>query len=126
MRSHSPASLRDCAGPTGPRAQRPRSGSETTNGLVPIAWRFGMKVCVSGASGQLGRLVAQELMGRLAGGEIVLVSRTPEALPDFSDRGVEVRYGDFDVPDSLVDAFSGCDRLLLIILLAGGGLVGQR
>jgi NAD(P)H dehydrogenase (quinone) len=85
-----------------------------------------MKVCVSGASGQLGRLVAQELMGRLAVGEIVLASRTPEALPDFIDRGVEVRYGDFDVPDSLVEAFSGCGRLLLISSMDFGRRLAQH
>jgi NAD(P)H dehydrogenase (quinone) len=85
-----------------------------------------MKVGVSGASGQLGRLVGQELMGRLAIEEIVLVSRTPEALPDFVDRGVEARYGDFDAPDSLVEAFSGCDRLLLISSMAFGRRVEQH
>jgi NAD(P)H dehydrogenase (quinone) len=85
-----------------------------------------MKVGVSGASGQLGRLVGQELMGRLAIEEIVLVSRTPEALPDFVDRGVEVRYGDFDAPDSLEEAFSGCDRMLLISSMAFGRRLDQH
>ena len=85
-----------------------------------------MRVGVSGASGQLGRLVGQELMGRLPIDEIVLVSRTPEALLDFVDRGVEVRYGDFDAPGSLVEAFSGCDRLLLISSMAFGRRVEQH
>jgi NAD(P)H dehydrogenase (quinone) len=85
-----------------------------------------MRVCVSGASGQLGRLVAEELLTRLEVEEIVLVSRTPEALPEFLDRGVEVRYGDFDVPDSLPEAFSGCDRLLLISTMAVGRRLEQN
>jgi NAD(P)H dehydrogenase (quinone) len=85
-----------------------------------------MRVGVSGASGQLGRLVGEELMGRLNVEDMVLVSRTPEALPEFADRGVEVRYGDYDIPGSLVDAFSGCDRLLLISSLAVGRRVEQH
>lgn len=85
-----------------------------------------MRVCVSGASGQLGRLVGEELMTRLEVEDVVLTSRTPEALPEFFDRGVEVRYGDFDVPGSLVDAFSGCDRVLLISTMAFGRRVEQH
>jgi NAD(P)H dehydrogenase (quinone) len=81
-----------------------------------------VKICVSGASGQLGRLVAEELLGEVDRGEIVLMSRTPEALPEFVDRGVEVRYGDFDAPQSLPDAFAGCDRVFLISSMA----IGQR
>jgi NAD(P)H dehydrogenase (quinone) len=85
-----------------------------------------MRVCVSGASGQLGRLVGEELMARLELDEIVLVSRTPEALPEFLDRGVEVRYGDFDRPGSLQEAFSGCDRVLLISSMAFGRRLEQH
>jgi NAD(P)H dehydrogenase (quinone) len=65
-------------------------------------------------------------MGRLEVGEIVMMSRTPEALPEFLDRGVEVRYGDFDVPESLVEAFSGCDRVLMISSMAVGRRVEQH
>jgi NAD(P)H dehydrogenase (quinone) len=92
----------------------------------PYCLEVAMRVCVSGASGQLGRLVGEELMGRLEVGEIVMMSRTPEALPEFVDRGVEVRYGDFDVPESLVEAFSGCDRVLLISSMAVGRRVEQH
>lgn len=73
-----------------------------------------MKVVVSGASGQLGRLVAEQLLGALPSEEIILVSRTPNALAEFEALGCEVRYGDFDEPASLKGAFSGGDRLLLI------------
>jgi NAD(P)H dehydrogenase (quinone) len=85
-----------------------------------------MKICVSGASGQLGRLVGEELLGHLEAHELVLMSRTPEALPEFADRGVEVRYGDFDEPGSLAEAFAGCDRLLLISSMAVGRRVEQH
>jgi NAD(P)H dehydrogenase (quinone) len=85
-----------------------------------------MKVCVSGSSGQLGRLVAEELLARLEVEEIVLMSRRPEALTEFAQRGVEVRYGDFDIPQSLAEAFSGCDRVLLISTLAMGRRLEQH
>ena len=73
-----------------------------------------MRVVVSGASGQLGRLVTEQLLGALPSEEIILVSRVPNAVAEFEALGCEVRYGDFDEPASLKDAFSGGDRLLWI------------
>ncbi|MDQ1567115.1 MAG: hypothetical protein QOF96_1995 [Actinomycetota bacterium] len=73
-----------------------------------------MSVIVTGASGKLGRMVAENLMDRLPPAELVLVSRHPEALRDFAARGADVRYGNFDEPHSLSDAFAGGDRMLLI------------
>jgi NAD(P)H dehydrogenase (quinone) len=73
-----------------------------------------MRVIVTGASGQLGRLVTQRLLEYVAPAQVILVTRRPEALADLTQRGAEVRYGDFDEPASLVGAFSGGDRMLLI------------
>jgi NAD(P)H dehydrogenase (quinone) len=64
---------------------------------------------VSGASGQLGRLTAELLLG--AGAEPILVTRTPEAVADL---GCEARVGDYGEPDSLRDAYAGAERILLI------------
>ena len=64
---------------------------------------------VSGASGQLGRLTAELLLG--AGAEPILVTRTPEAVAGL---GCETRFGDYADPDSLGDAYAGAERLLLI------------
>jgi NAD(P)H dehydrogenase (quinone) len=85
-----------------------------------------MKVIVTGASGQLGRLVAEHLLDRLSPAEIILVSRRPHALADFADRGVDVRRGDFDDPESLPDAFAGGDRMLLISTMSVGQRVEQH
>ena len=68
---------------------------------------------VTGASGQLGRLVVQQLLERKVG-KVIATTRNPDELKDFADRGVEVRKADFDVQAELVAAFSGADRLLLI------------
>jgi NAD(P)H dehydrogenase (quinone) len=66
-----------------------------------------MRVIATGASGKLGRLVAESLMGRIAPSELVLVTRHPEALRELGARGADVRYGDFDDPASLPIAFAG-------------------
>jgi NAD(P)H dehydrogenase (quinone) len=73
-----------------------------------------MNVIVTGAAGHLGRLVAEQLLERLPAGQVILVSRRPEALREFGLRGADVRYGDFDDPASLPDAFAGGRRMLLI------------
>jgi NAD(P)H dehydrogenase (quinone) len=85
-----------------------------------------MNVIVTGASGNLGRLVAESLMERLAPEQIILVTRRPEALGEFRARGVQVRYGDFDDPESLPAAFAGGRRMLLISTDAIGRRVPQH
>jgi NAD(P)H dehydrogenase (quinone) len=85
-----------------------------------------MSVIVTGASGNLGRLVAENLMERLTPEQVVLVTRRPEALSEFQARGASVRYGDFDDPDSLPAAFAGGRRMLLISTDAIGRRVGQH
>jgi NAD(P)H dehydrogenase (quinone) len=85
-----------------------------------------MSVIVTGASGKLGRLVAENLMARLAPEQLVLVTRHPAALSEFAARGVDVRRGDFDDPASLPKAFAGGRRLLLISTDAIGRRVAQH
>jgi NAD(P)H dehydrogenase (quinone) len=66
---------------------------------------------ITGASGHLGRLVTQELLDRgVAAEDLVLITRTPDALADRQN----VRHGDWTAPDSLPEALAGVDRLLLI------------
>jgi NAD(P)H dehydrogenase (quinone) len=85
-----------------------------------------MSVVITGASGHLGRLVAEELLARMPASELVLVSRHPEAIADLGERGATVRRGDFDDPASLAPAFEGGERLLLISTLAVGRRVPQH
>lgn len=68
---------------------------------------------VTGASGQLGRLVVEAL---LQGGaaRVIATSRTPEALVDYERHGVDVRAADFSRPQNLPSAFSGATHLLVI------------
>jgi NAD(P)H dehydrogenase (quinone) len=85
-----------------------------------------MSVIVTGASGHLGRLVADQLLERLEPEDLVLVTRRPEALRELRARGADVRYGDFDEPASLPDAFAGGRRMLLISTDAVGRRVRQH
>lgn len=77
---------------------------------------------VTGASGQLGRLVIASLLDRVPAGEIVAAVRDPAKVQDLAARGVQVRQADYDRPDTLAAAFAGADKVLLV----SGNAVGQR
>jgi NAD(P)H dehydrogenase (quinone) len=71
-------------------------------------------IVVTGASGQLGRLVVNGLLQKVPAAELAVVVRSPEKVADFAALGVQVRQGDYDQPETLVAAFKGADKLLLI------------
>jgi NAD(P)H dehydrogenase (quinone) len=81
-----------------------------------------MSIAITGASGAFGRMAAERLLTMVAPAQLVLVTRTPAALAEFAARGAQVRFGDFDKPESLREAFKGADKLLLISTLD----VGER
>jgi NAD(P)H dehydrogenase (quinone) len=81
-----------------------------------------MTIGISGAGGQLGRGVADKLLGQVDPSELVLVTRNPDMLGSYADRGVSVRRGDFDDTASLAEAYGGVDTLLLI----SGADIGRR
>jgi NAD(P)H dehydrogenase (quinone) len=90
-------------------------------GLGPLA-AAQERIIVSGASGQLGGLVVEELLTREVDPKrLILVSRTPDALQQYAARGASVRFGDFTKPESLAAAYAGGTRMLLISINAGGG-----
>jgi NAD(P)H dehydrogenase (quinone) len=71
-------------------------------------------IAITGASGQLGRLVIKSLLGQVAASELVAIVRKPEAVADLAALGVQVRQGDYERPETLDAAFRGVDKLLLI------------
>ena len=80
-------------------------------------------ITVTAATGQLGRLVVADLLDRgVPAGEITAAVRTPSKAADLADRGVRVVEADYDRPETLVPAFTGTDRLLLI----SGSETGRR
>ncbi|WP_201305465.1 SDR family oxidoreductase [Paenibacillus puerhi] len=71
-----------------------------------------MKIGVNGASGQLGGATVKELLERAAGQHsVVAITRSPEKI---AIDGVEARFGDYNQPSSMIEAYKGLDRLLLI------------
>ena len=75
------------------------------------------RIVISGASGQLGGLVVEELLARgVQPANLILVSRTPERLERYAELGASTRFGDFTQPESLDTAYEGGTRLLLISL----------
>lgn len=73
-----------------------------------------MTVLVTGATGQLGRLVVEALLHRASADAIAVSVRNPDKAADLAARGVDVRQGDFDTPDALATTFAGVDALLII------------
>lgn len=73
-----------------------------------------MSTIITGASGKLGRLSVEALLERLDPEQVIATTRHPDDLADLAARGVSVRFADFDDPESLVPAFEGGDRILLI------------
>ena len=72
---------------------------------------------VTGASGRLGQLVLRELIERQGVDpmKIVAITRTPDRVNFWKERGVVVRRGDFnDEPLILREAFKGGRRALII------------
>src|SRR5258705_9094702 len=81
-----------------------------------------MKIGVSGASGHLGRATVAELVQRPGGHEVVGISRTPETVSG----PAQGRFGDYNRPESLAQAYAGLDRLLIIPTLEPGKRAAQN
>lgn len=71
-------------------------------------------IVVTGATGQLGRAIAQQLVARLPAPQIGASVRDPEKAADLEALGVRVRRGDFRDPASLTHAFEGATQVLLV------------
>lgn len=73
-----------------------------------------MKILVTGATGKLGSKIVESLLKLVPASDLVVSVRNPEKAEALYNRGVEVRQGDFDYPETLDKAFKGIDRLLII------------
>lgn len=76
-----------------------------------------MKIAVTGATGQLGRLVVESLKTKVSDDTLIALVRNPEKAVDL---GIEARAFDYNSPDPAV--LQGVDKLLLI----SGNELGQR
>lgn len=71
-------------------------------------------IVVTAATGEFGRLVIDQLLDRVPASDVAVAVRDVPKAADLADRGVQVRHGDYDRPESLRTAFDGADRLLFI------------
>jgi|KBSMisStaDraftv2_1062788.scaffolds.fasta_scaffold94536_2 NAD(P)H dehydrogenase (quinone) len=70
-------------------------------------------ILVCGASGHVGRRVIEILLEQ-QNGPIIATTRTPGRQKDLTHRGVDLRFADFDDLSSVIAAFAGAKRILLI------------
>ncbi|MDQ0242937.1 NAD(P)H dehydrogenase (quinone) [Bacillus fengqiuensis] len=73
-----------------------------------------MKMLVTGATGKLGTKVVETLLKTVPAEQLAVSVRNLEKAEGLRARGVDVRHGDFDRPETLDTAFAGIDRLLII------------
>jgi NAD(P)H dehydrogenase (quinone) len=79
-------------------------------------------IAITGATGKLGRLVAQQLINRVPAAQVVAAVRNPDKAGDLAASGIQVRHADYEKPQTLTAALQGVTKLLLI----SSSEVGQR
>ena len=79
-------------------------------------------IAITGATGQLGHLVIDQLLQKIPANKIVALVRNPAKAEALSARGVQVRQADYTQPATLEAALAGVEKLLLI----SSSEVGQR
>lgn len=82
-----------------------------------------MTIAVTGATGELGRLIIARLKRKAEGEAIVALARNPSRADDL---GIEVRQADYDDRSSLDAALKGVDTLLFISASEIGKRVPQH
>lgn len=83
-------------------------------------------IIVTGATGQLGRLVIASLLKTVPAAQIVAAVRDVAKAADLAALGVQVRRADYSDPASLDAAFAGAGKVLLISSSELGQRVAQH
>ncbi len=73
-----------------------------------------MKYLITGATGKLGSKIVNVLLESVPASEVAVSVRNPEKASVLKEKGVDVRHGDFDDPETLDAAFRDVERLLII------------
>jgi NAD(P)H dehydrogenase (quinone) len=70
-------------------------------------------ICVTGASGKLGKVALDTLLKILnyPAASIIVSTSDPSSLSHFLLTGVQIRRGDLADPESLRSAYSGAEKL---------------
>lgn len=72
------------------------------------------RILVTAASGNLGGKTLLELLKRRPASDLVGLARDPEKAADLAGKGIEIRKGDYTDYDSLLAAFAGIEKVMLI------------
>lgn len=83
-------------------------------------------IAITGASGQLGRLVIDQLLQQLPASQVVGLVRNPTKAADLAARGIVLRQADYTQPAQLLRALQGVEKLLLISSSEVGRRVPQH
>ncbi|EHA2492581.1 SDR family oxidoreductase [Salmonella enterica] len=79
-------------------------------------------IAITGATGQLGQHVIENLLKTTLASHLVAIVRNPKKAAPLSQRGIAVRQADYANEAALTTALQGVDKLLLI----SSSEVGQR
>ncbi len=72
------------------------------------------RILVTGATGNLGSKTIEHLLNRRPASDLVALARDPEKAAHLKSKGVEVREGDYADQPSLLRAFQGVEKVLMI------------
>lgn len=70
-----------------------------------------MKIAVTGASGGLGSSIIKQLLKQIPPEHMIGLARTPSKAEEL---GVEIRHGDYNQEDVLIESLKGVDTVLLV------------
>lgn len=71
-------------------------------------------ILVTASTGHFGTAVVNELLEKIPASEIAVLARDAQKAQAFADKGISVRIGDYKNYASLVTAFQGIEKVLLI------------
>ncbi len=71
-------------------------------------------ILVTGATGQLGTIIVENLLKKTSANQIVAFVRDESKAADLKERGVDIRVGSYDDTASLDKAMQGIEKALLI------------
>lgn len=71
-------------------------------------------ILVTGATGQLGSQIVENLLTQISPNEIAVLVRDEEKAKDLIEKGVHIRIGDYHNPNSLNSALKDVKKIILI------------
>ncbi|MFC3747176.1 NAD(P)H-binding protein [Paenibacillus sp. GCM10012306] len=73
-----------------------------------------MSILITGATGQLGTMIVKRLVELVPPGQVIAGVRNLQKAEPLRSLGAGIRVVDYDLPDTLGEAFAGVTKLLLI------------